>query len=163
MFALGFSRTPEPSFLFPCPRLVFSSPHCYRPSLGHLRHPLFVSSRSRLWLALFLLARVLVRGKDSRFDEVRNQFWVFLAFWVYQIFWVFVVSLPVLWINSVADRLAQGFEPVEIVAIALMALGTVLEVWADVSKYFFRADKANAGLACDQGPWYYSRHPNYFG
>jgi len=118
---------------------------------------------SRLWLALFLLGRVLIRGKDNRFDEVRNQFWVFLGFWVYQIFWVFVVSLPVIWINSSAAPLGSQLGAAEIIAFVLMALGTVLEVWADVTKYLFRADKANSGLACSWGPWYWSRHPNYFG
>lgn len=31
---------------------------------------------SRTELALFLLARVLKRGRDARFDEMREKFWV---------------------------------------------------------------------------------------
>ena len=45
-----------------------------------------------LRLGAFLLNRVLVRGKDDRFDEMRSRFWAFLGFWVFQIFWQ-VVSL----------------------------------------------------------------------
>ena len=61
---------------------------------------------SRTELALYLLVRVLQRGKDSRFDEMRQKFFVrtmwgahpcpspsrlrqaFLGFWVFQIVWV---------------------------------------------------------------------------
>jgi steroid 5-alpha reductase family enzyme len=40
---------------------------------------------SRLWLAGFLLYRVLQRGHDARFDEMRSKFFAFLGFWVFQV------------------------------------------------------------------------------
>jgi steroid 5-alpha reductase family enzyme len=42
----------------------------------------------------FLLYRVILRGKDARFDEMRSKFWSFLGFWIFQIVWVWVVHLP---------------------------------------------------------------------
>jgi steroid 5-alpha reductase family enzyme len=50
-----------------------------------------------LWalrLGFFLLQRVLQRGHDARFDEMRSKFWSFLGFWIFQIIWIWVVSLP---------------------------------------------------------------------
>ena len=75
---------------------------------------------SRLELALFLFARVLKRKKDSRFDGMREKFFVrrlldpvrlspahapltrqaFLFFWIFQMFWIYLVSLPVMWVNG---------------------------------------------------------------
>ena len=40
---------------------------------------------SKLYLALYLLSRVLKRGHDARFDELRSDFWKFLAFWIFQV------------------------------------------------------------------------------
>jgi steroid 5-alpha reductase family enzyme len=40
---------------------------------------------SRLELASYLLYRVLKRGKDDRFDQVRTSFVAFLTFWVFQV------------------------------------------------------------------------------
>jgi steroid 5-alpha reductase family enzyme len=38
-------------------------------------------------LGIFLLYRVLQRGKDDRFNEMREDFFKFLGFWVFQMFW----------------------------------------------------------------------------
>jgi steroid 5-alpha reductase family enzyme len=40
---------------------------------------------SRLELASYLLYRVLKRGKDDRFDQVRTSFVAFLTFWIFQV------------------------------------------------------------------------------
>jgi hypothetical protein len=39
---------------------------------------------SRLELAAFLLFRVMKRGSDARFDEIREGCLTFFAFWVWQ-------------------------------------------------------------------------------
>ena len=38
-------------------------------------------------LGLFLLYRVLQRGKDDRFNEMREDFLKFLGFWIFQMIW----------------------------------------------------------------------------
>ena len=56
---------------------------------------------SRFWLGGFLLYRVTcLRGKDGRFDEMRSRCCAFFGFWVFQMLWVWLVSLPVIFVNS---------------------------------------------------------------
>ncbi len=56
---------------------------------------------SRFWLGGFLLYRVTcLRGKDGRFDEMRSRCCAFFGFWVFQMLWVWLVSLPVVFVNS---------------------------------------------------------------
>ena len=42
---------------------------------------------ARTYLASYLFYRVLKRGHDARFDEMRSNFWAFLGFWVFQMLW----------------------------------------------------------------------------
>ena len=46
-------------------------------------------------LKYFLFARVLRLGKDSRFDEWKDNFWVYFAVWMGQAVWIFLTALPV--------------------------------------------------------------------
>ncbi|GMF34766.1 unnamed protein product [Phytophthora fragariaefolia] len=117
-----------------------------------------------LRLGSFLLLRVLKRGKDARFDEMRADFLAFFGFWVFQILWVFLVSLPVVLANSCDDQAGHSFgEPRDIVGITLWAIGMVLEYAADASKSAFNEEPKNKGKLLRSGVWKYSRHPNYFG
>ena len=52
---------------------------------------------SRLELGSFLLYRVLQRGHDARFNEIRENPWKFLGFFVFQMIWAWAVSLPIVW------------------------------------------------------------------
>jgi steroid 5-alpha reductase family enzyme len=121
-------------------------------------------------LGAHLLLRVLHRGKDARFDEMRANCVSFLGFWIFQIVWVFVVSLPVVLVNSSdafqQDDDASGHafgQSQDVVGIAVWAIGFVVEWAADASKEAFYHDKANRGKLLCAGVWKYSRHPNYFG
>lgn len=120
---------------------------------------------ARLQLAGYLLYRVLKRGKDARFDEVRGSFWSFLVFWIFQMIWVWGVSLPVIFVNADAagteEPWAMGVR--DGVGIAVALAGWLIEVVADVQKNAFRSDPANKGKWCDIGLWRVSRHPNFFG
>ena len=117
---------------------------------------------SRTQLALLLLHRVLKRGHDARFDEMRAQFFAFLGFWIFQIMWVYVVSAPLIYLNCEA-----AYDPAlgatDYVGWILTALGFVLQVSADLQKMQFRNNKENRGRVCDAGLWSVTRHPNYFG
>ncbi|TMW58793.1 hypothetical protein Poli38472_006938 [Pythium oligandrum] len=120
-----------------------------------------------LWairLGSHLFTRVLKRGKDERFDEMRGNFWSFFGFWVFQIIWVFIVSLPVMLVNSVDKADTPGFgDARDIVGIVLWAIGFFTEWAADASKERFHEDSSNKGKLLCTGVWRYSRHPNYFG
>mmetsp|Transcript_19178 Transcript_19178/g.44672 ORF Transcript_19178/g.44672 Transcript_19178/m.44672 type:complete len:336 (+) Transcript_19178:80-1087(+) len=116
---------------------------------------------SRFELALFLLMRVLKRGKDDRFDEVREHFCRFLAFWVFQALWAWTVTSPV--VLSCAANADADLEAADYVGLALFVNGLLVQFVADYQKSKFRADAANRGRICDVGIWKWSRHPNYWG
>ena len=116
---------------------------------------------TRVELALYLLYRVLMRGKDERFDAIRLNFVPFLVFWIFQMVWVWGVCLPVIFVNTEVSRAPLG--AADGVGIAMWAIGFVVQIVADVEKNTFRSNPANSGKCCDIGLWKWSRHPNYFG
>ena len=119
---------------------------------------------TRLELGAFLFYRVLKRGRDARFDEVREHCGIFLFFWVWQILWVYVVSLSFMYINLVGSAVSAPFPaPSDVAGITVFVAGFVLQVVSDAVKHRFRADATNRKKVCDVGPWRYSRHPNFCG
>jgi steroid 5-alpha reductase family enzyme len=120
---------------------------------------------ARLELALYLFYRVLKRGKDARFDEMRSQFIPFLIFWIFQIIWVWLVSLPVIFVNSEISLapLALFSDGRDIFGLVLFLVGFLTQVVSDFQKDAYRANPANKDHVCDVGVWKYSRHPNFFG
>jgi len=114
-------------------------------------------------LAGFLLYRILKLGKDDRFDGKRENFLQFLVFWIFQMLWVFIVSLPVIFVNS--GRLSKEYFPTgfDIVGGILWLVGFVIETFADFQKFFFKENPDNRNKWCNIGLWSVSRHPNYFG
>ncbi|KAI0367641.1 DUF1295-domain-containing protein [Pilatotrama ljubarskyi] len=117
-------------------------------------------------LAGFLLFRVLKTGSDTRFDEIRSHFFKFLGFWVGQILWVWVVSLPLIVLNSpaVTHRGQPAFGTAsDIIGIILWILGWLIESTADLQKYLYKASNPPTDKPIDVGLWAWSRHPPYFG
>ena len=47
-------------------------------------------------------------------------------------------------------------------ALAIFGLAWVGEALADSQLRRFKADPSKHGQTCEEGLWYYSRHPNYF-
>ncbi|KAJ7453931.1 DUF1295-domain-containing protein [Mycena galericulata] len=99
-------------------------------------------------IAGFLFFRVLMTGHDGRFDEIRKHFFKFLAFWIGQILWVWVVSLPVVILNSpaISDVEHGGSNPPfgtsrDVAGIVLWALGFFIESTADMQKYRYKSSK----------------------
>jgi len=117
-----------------------------------------------LRLSGYLFFRILKIGTDSRFDGRRENLLSFAAFWVIQAFWVYIVSLPVMFINSPtgADR-AVNLLASDWVGLAMFLYGFLCEVVADAQKFAFRNSPSNRGKWCDVGVWSWSRHPNYCG
>jgi len=124
-----------------------------------------------LRIAGFLLFRVLKTGSDNRFDEIRGHFWKFAGFWVGQILWVWLVSLPVIILNSPAiSRASPNPNPAfgtagDIVGIILWVTGWLIESIADAQKYRWKSatPKPRKDAIIQQGLWRFSRHPPYFG
>jgi steroid 5-alpha reductase family enzyme len=104
-----------------------------------------------LRLGAFLLNRVLVRGKDDRFDEIRGRFWSFLGFWVFQIVWVWLVSFPVTLVN--ASKAVVALNGLDWFGFALWLMGFLVESVADQVKYGFTRNPANRGKWIDTGVW----------
>jgi steroid 5-alpha reductase family enzyme len=113
---------------------------------------------SRLYLALFLAYRAMARGGDARFDELRNHPLRFVKMWLGQTVWVFLVSAPLIFLNSEGVDAPMG--ALDYVGIGMCSVGIFYEVVADVQKSKFRSDPANRGTVCASGLWKWTRHPN---
>mmetsp|Transcript_1179 Transcript_1179/g.2183 ORF Transcript_1179/g.2183 Transcript_1179/m.2183 type:complete len:315 (-) Transcript_1179:73-1017(-) len=120
---------------------------------------LFLCSRS--WLLLFLAWRAHERGGDSRFDEIKTNFVKFLVAWLVQGAWCFLISVPMIFVNS-SSVYSTFFTPLDWISSVGFGLGIVCELVADVQKAIW-VKKGREGGFCTKGIWNYSRHPNYFG
>ena len=96
-----------------------------------------------------------------RFDGVRDAPLRFFSFWMIQGLWVILCGLPVFTINSYPLPSPKPLDFVDYIGWAIWVLGFGIEVVADNQKARFAAKKT--GTYIDEGLWYYSRHPNYFG
>ncbi|KAE8232771.1 hypothetical protein CF326_g2197 [Tilletia indica] len=128
-----------------------------------------------LWavrLGGFQVYRIGKMGGDARFDDMRGKIASLAGFWVAQALWVFVVSLPVMVLNSPAISSPSdggGNVPFgtskDIVGIILWVIGFLMESSADFSKYYFKmgGHKHPKGAIIDLNVWKYCRRPNYMG
>jgi steroid 5-alpha reductase family enzyme len=116
---------------------------------------------SKAYLATYLFARVLKRGHDARFDEMRSKFGSFLGFWIFQMIWAWCCTFPVMWVASSASQ--PPLQATDWAGLALFLYGLICEVWGDLSKDAFRNVKENRNQVLCSGIWSWSRHPNFFG
>ena len=79
---------------------------------------------SRGWLLLFLAWRAHERNGDSRFDEVKDKFGMFLIFWIFQGLWVFMISMPVIFVNS--SDISSDFSVGDWILIVGFGLGALI-------------------------------------
>jgi steroid 5-alpha reductase family enzyme len=119
-----------------------------------------IFSCSRAWLLVFLAWRAHERGGDSRFDDVKDKFGLFLLYWTVQGVWVFTISMPAVFVNAVAAE-PKEFSALDSISIAAWAFGVVYEIIADVQKASW-VRNGRQGTFCQVGVWSFSRHPNYF-
>lgn len=128
------------------------------------RWPHLILAMLVLWWAArlggFLLMRIWKKGKDKRFDGMRDNVLLFLRFWLLQGASVFVVLLAsLLFMQSESPRI----NILSVVGAVIFILGLYIESVADLEKWYFTQDKNNKGKWIESGIWARSRHPNYFG
>jgi len=116
---------------------------------------------SRAWLLFFLAWRAHERGGDSRFDGVKERFGIFLIYWTVQAVWVFLISMPVVFVNS-SEVWRPEFSVLDWVSLVGFFAGVGLEIVADLQKAIW-VKRGRAGGFMSTGVWAFSRHPNYFG
>lgn len=119
-----------------------------------------------LWyLRLFwhLSGRVFSEPEDGRYAYLR-EYWGekthrnHFFFFQFQALLAFMFTLPVWWLSQ-----AESHNPVTITLALVLALIAISGVTlADRQLQQFRSKPANKGKVCEDGLWYYSRHPNYF-
>ncbi|MCB1156274.1 MAG: DUF1295 domain-containing protein [Leptospiraceae bacterium] len=120
-------------------------------------------------LAWYLCLRVFTHEEDPRYREFREKykkenpstvdrkfFWNIFQF---QGLLSIVISIPFLVICMNAER---NLGILEFISLFIWFLGLVGETVADLQMMIFKSKKENYHRTCQQGLWYYSRHPNYF-
>jgi steroid 5-alpha reductase family enzyme len=135
-------------------------------------HPrgLLAVALAAIWgfrLALHIGIRNAGAGEDFRYRKWRDE--AGASFWWISLFKVFLLQAVIQWIVASPLLMAQLGGPNERlsvldgVAVALFAIGFVIETLADWQLRRFTNDPANKGKVLASGLWARSRHPNYFG
>ncbi len=118
-----------------------------------------------LRLAGYITWRNWGEGEDRRYQAIRarnepNFKWKSL-------YLVFVLQAVLAWIVSLsllpAIASVRPLSLLDVLGIALMLAGLLIETVGDAQLAAFKAKAGNRGRVMDRGLWRYTRHPNYFG
>ena len=117
-----------------------------------------------LWaarLGSYLFLRVLKKGSDSRFIEIKKSFWRFAVTWTIQGLWVLMTAAAALAAITSSEQVEFGL--IGMVGVAVWLIGFGFEVVADNQKRQFNQQQNSQQAFIQNGLWSRSRHPNYFG
>jgi len=145
--------------------LIVSAFALFKRDWGVFDRDMVLGAMVLIWsirLGSFLLARIIRDGKDSRFDALKVNWFLFLGVWSMQALWCYLVALPALVVIK-KTKCQPTPSILDIVGWGIWVMGMAFEVVADRQKGAWREDKANKGKFINTGLWAYSRHPNYFG
>ena len=143
---------------------------CFAAGHGDRDRRLLLAVLVTLWglrLAGHIGRRNAGKGEDRRYAAMRerdgNRF-VLTSF--YRVFLVqavamWIISLPLQAAGSIGG--SRGIGVLDVVGIAVWAVGFGFESIGDLQLDRFKADPGNRGKVMDKGLWRYTRHPNYFG
>lgn len=121
-----------------------------------------------LWsvrLAAHLFQRYVKYPEDPRYADLReklgkeNSDLKFLGFFLLEGLSIILLSTP---FYLVSINTSDLWTTLEICSIVLFVLAFAGETTADFQLAEFRAKPENSGKVCQDGWWFFSRHPNYF-
>jgi steroid 5-alpha reductase family enzyme len=137
---------------------------------GYSPRKLLLVALVTIWglrLSLHILRRNWGKGEDYRYRRWREQ--AGGKWWWQSYFKVFLLQCFLLWVIS-TPLLAGQISPspaqltvLDVLALAVWAVGFFFEAVGDWQLSRFKADPANKGRLLTSGVWRYTRHPNYFG
>ena len=118
-----------------------------------------------LRLGAYLLKRVMLKGKDHRFDEFRHVWWKFGRFWIIQGVSIWVIALPfIVALSSTPEQANSALQALSFpIGIAIFLIGFLIETVADFQKFKYRSDPSNEGNFMAGGLFSIVRFPNYTG
>lgn len=115
-------------------------------------------------LGTYLLRRVIVKGRDHRFDSIRINFSRYLRFWMIQATSIWLISIPtIIGLGKKSALIPSGDHPFLWIGFGFWLIGFLLESIADAQKFSFRLNPENEGQFMDKGLFSIVRFPNYLG
>lgn len=117
-----------------------------------------------LRLGIHIVARSLNAGEDPRYHDLAVEWG---ADFPRRLFWFLQIQAACAFLLSLAVFLAArnpvAFPaPTDIVGAITLATAIAGEAWSDATLARFRARRLPGKSICTDGPWAWSRHPNYF-
>ena len=123
-----------------------------------------ISIAAFLWILRllgFLSFRILMRGRDWRFDAlIKNRAYNFFG-WVCGGTWCWLISFCLLVGANASSSRNGSVKPLTWTGVLIAFVGLFLETISDFQKYRFRENNKSGFITT--GLWSMSRHPNYLG
>ena len=121
---------------------------------------------AELRLGIHLWQRVIghLNEEEGRYQQLRKEWGDkadrnFFFFFQFQAISNVILAIPFFIITA---NQAEEIATLEYIGVVIWVISFFGEMIADRQLAAFKKDPKNKGKVCDQGLWYYSRHPNYF-